>query len=61
MKLDKTNNNTMSVQLYGSENKNEGTVEILYNGALRTICGSNFNKNVANVICRMLNYSYYFL
>jgi hypothetical protein len=47
----------MSVQLYGGQYIYEGTVEILYNGAWKTICVLNLNYNVANVICRMLNYS----
>lgn len=46
------------MRLVGSEYPDRGTVEVLHNGRWGTICGDYFNKPSADVICRMLGYTF---
>ncbi|XP_063437480.1 deleted in malignant brain tumors 1 protein-like isoform X1 [Mytilus trossulus] len=48
---------SQGVQFVGGTGPNEGTVEINVNGEWGTICGSYFDMNDAEVICRMAGYS----
>ncbi|VDI37011.1 Hypothetical predicted protein [Mytilus galloprovincialis] len=48
---------SQGVQFVGGTGPHEGTVEINVNGEWGTICGSYFDMNDAEVICRMAGYS----
>ena len=50
--------NNLKVRLSGSTHPNEGRVEVYFNGKWGTICDSSWDINEANVVCRMLGYSY---
>ena len=45
------------IRLVGGSSSNEGRVEIQYNGTWGTICDDLWNKNAAQVACRMLGYT----
>ncbi|EDV19642.1 uncharacterized protein TRIADDRAFT_61895 [Trichoplax adhaerens] len=47
---------TPRVRLFGSNEPNEGIVQINLNGIWGTLCDPDFNMVAANVTCRQLNY-----
>ena len=50
--------NSLKVRLSGSPHPNEGRVEVYFNSTWGTICDSSWDIYGANVVCRMLGYSY---
>ena len=49
--------NILLVYLSGGTSKNEGTVNVYYNGKWGSICDDSFGTAEATVICRMLGYT----
>ena len=47
----------LTIRLSGGYNDNEGRVEIFFNNTWGTISDSMWDKNDANIICRMLGYT----
>lgn len=48
--------NFQAIQLVDGGIESEGRVEILYDGKWGTVCDDDFNKNAADVVCKMLGY-----
>ena len=48
----------MTVSLSGGSDHNEGRVEVYFHNTWGTICDSSWDIYDANVVCRMLGYSY---
>ena len=46
------------VRLVNGRTKYEGRVEVFYQGSWGTVCDNEFNETDAEVICRMLGYTW---
>ncbi|GAB1603362.1 scavenger receptor cysteine-rich type 1 protein M130-like, partial [Argonauta hians] len=47
----------VAVRLVGSDNEDEGRVEVLFNGEWGSVCNTNWDHNDALIVCRMLGYN----
>ena len=45
----------LEIRLVGGNNANEGRVELLHQGKWGTVCDDNFDRNSADVVCRMMD------
>lgn len=48
----------VQVRLAGTALNYFGRLEVLYNGVWGSVCGDNWNKKNAEVVCKQLGYPY---